>query len=116
MSTRTSQDCLAGHLALGHTRVTLIQVQFERQRAGDGIVHYQDFARLFLQRIQFIVLPLAVSPILLVSGAMRRLSSWKDPIINRCFFLVTFTVIRLNSSALTTLSPALLRAVSISVV
>ena len=46
--------------------------------------------------VQLIVIPLAVSRILLFKGLAQSIDKWRDTAINWCIFIVTFTIIGLN--------------------
>ena len=46
--------------------------------------------------VQLIVIPLAISRILLFKGLAQSIDKWRDTAINWCIFIVTFTIIGLN--------------------
>lgn len=52
--------------------------------------------KLLLMLMQLIVIPLAVSRILLFKGLTQRIDKWRDIVVNWCFFIVIFTIIGLN--------------------
>ena len=52
--------------------------------------------KLLLILVQLIVIPLAISRILLFKGLAQSIDRWRDTAINWCIFTVNFTIIGLN--------------------
>ncbi len=52
--------------------------------------------KLLVMLVQLIVIPLAISRILLFKGLAQNINKWRDTVINWCVFIVTFTMIGLN--------------------
>ncbi len=55
---------------------------------------------LLLLLVQLIVIPLAISRILLFKGLAQSIDKWRDTAVNWCVFIVNFTIIGLNRQML----------------
>jgi len=64
--------------------------------------------------VQLIVIPLAISRILLFKGLAQSIDRWRDTAINWCVFIVTFTIIGLNREIFFGQPDVLLRVVIIA--
>jgi BASS family bile acid:Na+ symporter len=59
---------------------------------------YADQGKLLWIMIELILAPLIVSRLLIYSGLSKKLESYKGPVTNWGFFLVTYTIVGLNST------------------
>lgn len=53
-------------------------------------------ARLLLILVQLIIIPLAVSRVLLFTGLATRIAKWQDTAVKWCFFITIYIIIGLN--------------------
>lgn len=70
--------------------------------------------RLLLILVQLIIVPLAISRILIFKGLSQRIDKWRDTAINWCYFISIFIVIGLNRQVFFEQPAILLRIVIIS--
>ena len=71
--------------------------------------------KLLLSLVELIVVPLAISRLLLRRGLAGSIVNWRDTAVNWCFFVILFTVIGLNRQVLFEQPELLLTVVIINV-
>ncbi len=71
--------------------------------------------KLMLTLVQVIIIPLAVSRLLLFTGLTQRIAKWRDTAVNWCYFITIFTIIGLNRQVFFTQPDVLLKVAIIAI-
>ncbi|MCD6453605.1 MAG: hypothetical protein J7K77_04910 [Dehalococcoidales bacterium] len=72
--------------------------------------------KILITLVELIVVPLAISRLLLRKGLASNITKWRDPVINWCIFIVVFTIIGINRQVFFSYPSTLLKITLIAAV